>query len=167
MAGFLRCPAPPTAHVGVPRGTYSADEACVSAGGGAGVSTGGGAGVSAGVDSVGGGAGVSAGVDSAGGGAGVSAAVDSAGGGAAVSLGSDSALVGFAVVFDDDFGVGGVTLGEHPHDAQPRTIPTIATAYSNFAMRRKYRQPCGRRRGVPPAHRQVGRESAHVAPIDR
>lgn len=63
---------------------------------------------------------------SAGGGAGVSAGVDSAGGGA--SAGSDSVLAGFVVVADDDRGVGGVTSGEHPHDPQTKTIPTIATA---------------------------------------
>jgi hypothetical protein len=69
-------------------------------------------------------------------GGGASAGVDSAGG--ASSAGSDSAL-GFALVVADFFGVGGVTSEEHPHDAQPRTIPTAASAYSNFAMRRKYR----------------------------
>ncbi|MBO0880248.1 MAG: hypothetical protein J2P17_07810, partial [Mycobacterium sp.] len=47
------------------------------------------------------------------------------------------------------FGVGGVTSGEQEHDAQPRTIPTVATAYSNLAIRRKYRQPRGRRNWVP------------------
>jgi hypothetical protein len=77
----------------------------------------------------------------------VSAGVDSGGG--ASSAGSDSALLGFALVVADFFGVGGVTSEEHPHDAQPRTIPTVASAYSNFAMRRKYRQPCGCRNAVP------------------
>jgi hypothetical protein len=102
-----------------------------------------------------GGAGVSAGVDAVEGGAGVSAGVDAVGGGAAVSAGSASVLLGFALVVADFFGVGGVTSEEHPHDAQPRTIPTVTTAYSNFAMRRKYRQPCGCRNGVPSGAPQV------------
>lgn len=123
------------------------------------------AGAGASVGGGGGGCG-SADGDSVGGGAGVSVDSDSLEGGAAVSAGSASLLVDFAVVVADFFGVGGVTSAEHPHDAQPRTIPTVATAYSNFAMRRKYRRPHGRRHGAPFTHHKSG-NIASAASIDR
>jgi hypothetical protein len=142
---------------GVSLGVYSAGGVGVSLGGG-------GAGVSVGVDSVGGGVGVSVGIDSVGGGVGVSVGIDSVGGGADVSSGAVSVLVCFVVVVDDDLGVGGVTSGEHPHDAHPRTIPTIAAAYSSLAMRRKYRQPHGRSNRVPCALRRTDRSDT-IAPV--
>jgi hypothetical protein len=90
-------------------------------------------------------------------------AADASGGGGGASSGSGSGsgsgagasaaeLAGFAVVVADFFGVGGVTSGEQAHDAQPKTIPTVAMAYSNFAMWRKYRQPRDRRNWVPAVH---------------
>jgi hypothetical protein len=97
---------------------------------------------------------VDAGVSAGGGGSvGDGAGVDSVEGGGSGSgsgLGaSGAALLGFAVVVADFFGVGGVTSGKSSHDVQPRTMPTVATAYSNFAMRKKYRQPRGHWNGGP------------------